>query len=75
MEGADGGRGLARPGQERGRGGVPAAHGAVRRELQAHCYRMLASAADAEDTVQDTMLAAWQHLRSLEERASLRTWL
>jgi DNA-directed RNA polymerase specialized sigma24 family protein len=36
---------------------------------------MLASAADAEDAVQDTMLATWQHLGSLEERASLRTWL
>jgi hypothetical protein len=39
-----------------------------RRELLAHCYRMLASAADVEDAVQDTMLAAWQHLGSLEER-------
>jgi RNA polymerase sigma-70 factor (TIGR02960 family) len=46
-----------------------------RRELLAHCYRMLASAADAEDALQDTMLAAWQHLASFEERASLRTWL
>jgi RNA polymerase sigma-70 factor (TIGR02960 family) len=46
-----------------------------RRELLAHCYRMLASAADAEDTVQDTMLAAWQNLATFEERASLRTWL
>src|SRR5690349_13104332 len=46
-----------------------------RRELQAHCYRMLASAQDAEDVVQDTMLAAWQNLGSFAERASLRTWL
>jgi len=46
-----------------------------RRELLAHCYRMLASAQDAEDTVQDTMLAAWQGLGSFQERASLRTWL
>jgi RNA polymerase sigma-70 factor (ECF subfamily) len=49
--------------------------GPYRRELLAHCYRMLASAQDAEDTVQDTMLAAWQNLGSFEQRASLRTWL
>ena len=46
-----------------------------RRELLTHCYRMLASAQDAEDVVQDTMLAAWQGLGGFEERASLRTWL
>jgi RNA polymerase sigma-70 factor (TIGR02960 family) len=46
-----------------------------RRELQVHCYRMLGSVADAEDALQDTLLAAWQGLGGFEGRASLRTWL
>ena len=47
-----------------------------RRELQVHCYRMLGSFQDAEDAVQDTLLATWRALgRFSEERASLRTWL
>jgi RNA polymerase sigma-70 factor (TIGR02960 family) len=45
------------------------------RELEVHCYRMLGSAQDAEDALQETLLAAWQGLRSFEGRASLRTWL
>jgi len=46
-----------------------------RLELQVHCYRMLGSIADAEDVLQDTLLAAWQGLGGFEGRASLRTWL
>jgi RNA polymerase sigma-70 factor (ECF subfamily) len=47
-----------------------------RRELQVHCYRMLGSFQDAEDALQDTLLAAWRGLGGFtEERASLRTWL
>ncbi|MBO0829011.1 MAG: sigma-70 family RNA polymerase sigma factor [Streptosporangiales bacterium] len=46
-----------------------------RRELQVHCYRMLGSLHDAEDALQDTLLAAWRGLGGFEGRASLRTWL
>ena len=46
-----------------------------RRELELHCYRVLGSAQDAEDTVQETFLAAWQHIAGFEVRSSLRTWL
>jgi RNA polymerase sigma factor (sigma-70 family) len=46
-----------------------------RRELQVHCYRMLGSLQDAEDALQDTLLAAWQGFSGFEERASFRTWL
>jgi RNA polymerase sigma-70 factor (ECF subfamily) len=46
-----------------------------RRELQIHCYRILGSLQDAEDSVQETMLAAWRGLEGFEERASLRAWL
>jgi RNA polymerase sigma-70 factor (ECF subfamily) len=46
-----------------------------RRELQVHCYRMLGSYQDAEDALQDTMLAAWRGLPGFAQRASIRTWL
>jgi RNA polymerase sigma-70 factor (ECF subfamily) len=46
-----------------------------RRELQVHCYRMLGSFQDAEDALQDTLVAAWQGLAGFEGRASIRTWL
>jgi RNA polymerase sigma-70 factor (ECF subfamily) len=49
--------------------------GPYQRELQVHCYRMLGSVQDAEDAMQDALLAAWQGLGEFQERASIRTWL
>jgi RNA polymerase sigma-70 factor (TIGR02960 family) len=46
-----------------------------RRELQVHCYRMLGSLQDAEDALQETLLAAWLGLDGFEGRSSVRTWL
>jgi len=64
---------------ERARGGDDRAFGELtdpyRSELQLHCYRILGSVQDAEDVLQETMLAAWRGLGQYEGRASLRTWL
>jgi RNA polymerase sigma-70 factor (TIGR02960 family) len=46
-----------------------------RRELQLHCYRILGSVQDAEDLLQETLLAAWRGLRGYQGQASLRAWL
>jgi RNA polymerase sigma-70 factor (TIGR02960 family) len=49
--------------------------GPHRRELEVHCYRILGSVSDAEDVLQESLLAAWQGLAGFEGRASVRTWL
>ena len=46
-----------------------------RRELQVHCYRIVGSAQDAEDLVQETLLAAWRGFDGFEGRSSVRSWL
>ena len=47
----------------------------LRGELQVHCYRIVGSLQDAEDLVQETLVAAWCGLEGFEGRASLRSWL
>jgi RNA polymerase sigma-70 factor (TIGR02960 family) len=63
---------LARAGDNEAFGRLTAPH---RHELLVHCYRMLGSLQDAEDALQETLLAAWQALAGFELRSSLRTWL
>jgi RNA polymerase sigma-70 factor (ECF subfamily) len=46
-----------------------------RRELHAHCYRMLGSVHDADDALQEALLGAWKGLPGFEARSSLRSWL
>jgi RNA polymerase sigma-70 factor (ECF subfamily) len=46
-----------------------------RRELHAHCYRMLGSVHDADDAMQEALLGAWKGLSGFEGRSSLRSWL
>ncbi len=64
---------------ERARSGDELAFGELtgpyRRELLVHCYRLLGSLTDAEDALQETLLAAWRGLPGFAGRASLRTWL
>ncbi len=46
-----------------------------RRELHVHCYRMLGSFDDADDALQETLVAAWRGLAAFQAKASVRTWL
>ncbi|MGQ0574225.1 MAG: sigma-70 family RNA polymerase sigma factor [Pseudonocardia sp.] len=47
----------------------------LRRELHAHCYRMLGSTHDADDALQDALVRAWRGIARFEGRSSIRTWL
>ena len=64
---------------DRARGGDDEAFnrliGPLRRELHAHCYRMLGSTHDADDALQEALLRAWRGLAGFAGRSSLRSWL
>lgn len=62
-------------GDDRSEQAFTALAGPLRAELLAHCYRMLGSASEAEDRVQDTYLKAWRAFHSFDGRSSVRTWM
>jgi RNA polymerase sigma-70 factor (TIGR02960 family) len=65
----------AHAGSRRGRDAFRELTEPYRHELQLHCYRIVGSTQDAEDLLQETLLAAWRGLDQFTEQASIRTWL